>query len=229
MRTWSTTPEASPATRGTVVGLLRIALADDHAVVRNGYRRLLELEDDMQVVAEFGDGESAYHWFARHDADVLVLDLSMPGRSGLDILQRMNQRGPGPRVLVFTMHESAALAARALALGAHGYVTKSSAPEVLVDAVRRVGRGEALVPPELAAGVRDGPPHRALSPREFEVFLLLAEGESVERIAEAHRLSVKTVSNYQTTIRQKTGLSSALEMYRYALEHALLAPPPICA
>ncbi|MBS7458445.1 response regulator [Coralloluteibacterium stylophorae] len=205
---------------------LRIALADDHAVVRKGYRRLLELEDDMQVVAEFGDGDGVYAWLRDNPVDVLVLDLSMPGRSGLDVLQRLMQRGDAVRVLVFTMHESAALAGQALALGACGYLTKSSAPEALTDAVREVARGRRVV----AAGLDRDPatgqaPHRQLSPREFEVFLLLAEGDAVERIARTLRLSEKTVANYQTTIRQKTGLGSALEMYRYALAHGLVEAP----
>lgn len=211
---------------------LSVAIVDDHAVVRKGYRRFLELAGDIRVAAEFGDANAAYHWLGGHAVDVLILDLSMPGRSGLDVLLRLMQRGDAPQVLVFTMHESAALASQALSLGACGYVTKSSAPELLVEAVRKVARGERTVSvdfePRVQAANDGGPeflPHRLLSAREFEIFLLLAQGASVEGIAQAHSLSFKTVSNYQTTIRQKTGLSSALEMYRYALEHGLIAWP----
>lgn len=209
---------------------MKVAIADDHAIVRKGYQRLLELEDDMQVVAEFADGDSAYRWLGDHDADVLILDLSMPGRSGLDVLQRMAQRRDDTRVLVFTMHDSAALARQARALGACGYVTKSSPPEALVAAVRCVAAGgqafehvECQLP--AANDAPQGWPHEGLSAREFGIFLALAQGEAVERIAESQSLSLKTVSNYQTTIRHKTGLQSGVDMYRYALTHGLIEPP----
>jgi DNA-binding NarL/FixJ family response regulator len=217
---------SSPRTRHAAAPL-RIAIADDHAVVRTGYRRLLELDARVQVVAEFGDGESAYRWLATHAADVLILDLSMPGQGGLATLQRLRRRLPDLRILIFTMHESADLAAQTLRAGASGFITKSSAPESLVDAVHAVIAGERPVSPDvartLAATDRSGAPHETLSPREFEIFLLLAKGETVDAIAAARWLSVKTVANYQTAIRQKTGLGSALEMYRYAEAHALLA------
>jgi DNA-binding NarL/FixJ family response regulator len=207
--------------------LLRVAIADDHAVVRTGYRRLLELDERMQVVAEFGDGESAYRWLCSHAADVLILDLSMPGRGGLATLHRLRKRMPALRVLVFTMHESADLAAEALRAGAAGYVTKSSAPDSLVAAVHAVVAGDRPVTPEVARAIgrsdRDSsPPHRSLSPREFEIFLMLARGDTIERIAATRWLSAKTIANYQTAIRQKTGLASSLEMYRYAEAHGLL-------
>jgi DNA-binding NarL/FixJ family response regulator len=204
---------------------LRIAIADDHAVVRTGYRRLLELDGRMRVVAEFADGESAYQWLCANDADVLILDLTMPGRGGLATLQRLRQRLPELRVLVFTMHESAELAGQTLRIGAAGYITKSSAPESLVVAVHEIAAGGRPVSPEVASALDDaeaGALHAALSPREFEIFLLLARGDSVEAIASARCLSVKTVANYQTSIRQKTGLGSSLEMYRYADAHGLI-------
>jgi DNA-binding NarL/FixJ family response regulator len=207
---------------------LRVAIADDHAVVRTGYRRLLELDARMQVVAEFGDGESAYRWLCSHAADVLILDLSMPGRGGLATLHRLRRRMPDLRVLIFTMHEGADLAAQALRAGAAGYITKSSAPESLVDAVHAVVAGEQPVAPEVERALvrsnRDAAPapHRSLTPREFEIFLMLARGETVEHIAATRWLSAKTIANYQTAIRQKTGLGSSLEMYRYAEAHDLL-------
>jgi DNA-binding NarL/FixJ family response regulator len=204
---------------------LRIAIADDHAVVRTGYRRLLELDGRMRVVAEFADGESAYQWLCANEADVLILDLTMPGRGGLATLQRLRQRLPGLRVLVFTMHESAELAGQALRVGAAGYVTKSSAPESLVLAVHEAAAGGRPVSPDVASALdaaQPAAPHDALSPREFEIFLLLARGGTVEAIASARCLSAKTVANYQTSIRQKTGLASSLEMYRYAEAHGLV-------
>jgi DNA-binding NarL/FixJ family response regulator len=199
--------------------ILRVAIADDHAVVRTGYRRLLELEPGLQVVAEFADGESAYLWLADNPADVLILDLSMPGQGGLATLQRLHQRVPRLRVLIFTMHDSPALAAQLLKAGASGYLTKSSPPESLIDAVHQVAAGEQVLSADIAAAMRKGDqelPHQQLSTREFDVFLLLAQGIGVEQIAQQRCLSIKTAANYQTIVRHKLGLSSALEMYRYA-------------
>jgi DNA-binding NarL/FixJ family response regulator len=212
---------------------LRVALADDHAVVRAGYRRLLELEPDMAVVAEFSDADTAYGALTGSGGeavDLLVLDLSMPGRSGLELLRRLTQRRPGLPVLVFTMHDGAAMLEQCLRAGAAGFVTKSSAPEVLVDAVRRAARGETALSPDVAAldaaQAADGPPHRRLSSREFDILQQLCIGRSVEEIAQALRLSAKTVANYQTQIRQKLGVGSAVELLRYAREHGLLAAQP---
>ncbi len=205
-------------------GRLRVVLADDHAVVRTGYRRLLELEDDMEVIADFGDSDSTCAWFARHAADVLVLDLSMPGRGGLETLARVKGRQPALRVLVFSMHDSPAMVDQALKAGADGYLTKSSEPDALIDAVRRVARGERPLSADVAAAMAEAAAdvHLGLSPREFEIFRLLAAGRTVEQIATRLFLSVKTVANYQTSIRQKTGLASVLEMYRHADAHRLL-------
>lgn len=206
-------------------GRLRVVLADDHAVVRTGYRRLLELEDDMDVVADFADSDAACAWFASHDADVLVLDLSMPGRGGLETLARVKARRPGLRVLVFSMHDSPAMVDQALRAGADGYLTKSSEPDALIDAVRWAARGEQPLSPDVAsaraAGAQEAA-HLSLTPREFAIFRLLAAGRTVEEIAARLFLSTKTVANYQTTIRQKTGLASVLDMYRHADAHRLL-------
>ena len=213
----------------TAKPVLRVAIADDHAVVRAGYRRLLELEPGLQVVAEFADGESAYLWLMEHPADVLILDLSMPGQGGLATLQRLHQRVPKLRVLIFTMHDSAALATQLLKAGASGYLTKSSAPESLIDAVQQVAAGEQVLSDDIAAAMRKGQsdlPHQQLSPREFDVFLLLAQGVCVEQVAQQRCLSIKTAANYQTIVRHKLGLNSALEMYRYAQNCGLLTATP---
>jgi DNA-binding NarL/FixJ family response regulator len=122
---------------------LRVVLADDHAVVRTGYRRLLELEEDMAVVADFSDSDSTCQWFSGNEADVLVLDLSMPGRGGLETLARVKARQSGLKVLIFSMHDNPAMVAQALRAGADGYLTKSSEPDALIDAVRRVAQGGA--------------------------------------------------------------------------------------
>ena len=226
-------PGAPLRVEGSPGAPLRVALADDHAVVRAGYRRLLELEPDIAVVAEFADADAAYAVLAAPGADdgnadaidLLVLDLSMPGRSGLDLLRRLALRRPALRVLVFTMHDTSAMLEQCLAAGAAGFVTKSSAPQVLVDAVRRAARGAVALSPDMAALAeatpRHGPPHRSLSSREFDILTQLLAGRSVDDIAAALRLSAKTVSNYQTQIRQKLGVGSAVELLRYAREHGL--------
>lgn len=212
---------------------LRVVLVDDHAVVRTGYRRLLEDEADVCVVAEHGDAESAYHWLTRHGtvgapADVMVLDLSMPGRSGLDMLRRVGLRWPTLAVLVFSMHDSAAMVAQALKAGAAGYVTKSSDPDTLVRALRRVASGEVGVLSADIAAAAAAPaaaaPHLVLSAREFEVLRGLVDGLGLDEIAERLSISSKTVSNHQTQIRQRLGLSTAVDLLRYAHEHRLFQP-----
>jgi DNA-binding NarL/FixJ family response regulator len=211
------------------VAPLRVMLVDDHAVVRAGYRRLLDDEADIQVVSEHGDADSAYAALGRQaqqcTTDVMVLDLSMPGSSGLDMLRRARMRWPWLRVLVFSMHDSPAMVMQALKAGAAGFITKSSEPEFLVHALRRVGRGEQQVLSPDIAGVLAAPaaepPHRALSPREFDVLRGLVEGLTLEQIAEQLHLSSKTVSNYQTQIRQRLGVATAVELLRYAQQHRM--------
>ena len=207
-------------------GKIRVVLADDHAVVCTGYRRLLELEDDIEVLADFNDSDAVCRWFVDNSADVLVLDLSMPGRGGLETLARVKARQADLRVLIFSMHDSAAMVTQALRAGADGYLTKSSSPDSLIDAVRQVARGERPLSPDVAGAMAAAgagqTSHLALSPREFEIFRLLAKGRAVEEIAARLFLSAKTVANYQTVIRQKTGLASTLDMYRHASEHGLL-------
>ena len=216
-----------PGPRGA--GPLRVMLVDDHAVVRAGYRRLLDDEAGLRVVAECGDAESAYAALgpaAAATADVLVLDLSMPGRSGLDMLRRARLRWPRLRVLVFSMHDSPAMVAQALAAGAAGFITKSSEPALLVAALRRVAAGEeAVLSPDIAGAAQApgaAPPHQVLTAREFEVLRGLVEGLSVEQIAARLHLSPKTVSNYQTQVRQRLGLQTAVDLLHYARQHRLL-------
>lgn len=215
---------------------VRVMLVDDHAIVRAGYRRLLDLEPGFEVVAECGDGDAAFALLQRQGqgehrppaVDLLVLDLSMPGRSGLDLLRRISLRWPVLRVLVFSMHDSPAMVAQALKAGAHGFVTKSSEPEELVAALRRVAAGETGVCSADIAGSAETPaaqpPHMALSAREFDVLRGLVEGLGVEQIAERLHLSSKTVSNHQTQIRQRLGVANAVELLRYAQQHRLFLP-----
>ncbi len=212
-------------------GPVRVMLVDDHAVVRTGYKRLLADEGDLQVVAECAHADAAYAALMAGPVgavEVLVLDLSMPGRGGLDLLRRAHQRWPGLAVLVFSMHDSPAMVAQALKAGAAGFITKSSEPALLVQAVRRVARGETgVLSPDIthaALAPSAGPPHQALSSREFEVLRGLARGLTLDQIAEQLHISSKTVSNHQTQIRQRLGLGSAIDLLRYAQEHQLLGP-----
>jgi two-component system, NarL family, response regulator FusR len=204
---------------------LRVMLVDDHAVVREGYRRLLEVDQGMQVIAEHGDADAAIDALEQGTApDVMVLDLSMPGRSGLEVLRHVAQRAPAVAVLVFTMHASPTMVKQALRAGARGFVTKSSEPQWLVQAVRRVADGECpVLSPDVAhvAGDVARPP---LSPRELEVLHLLVQGCAVDEIGQRMNLSHKTVANYQTLIRQKLGAGSGIELLRAAQRLELMPP-----
>jgi two-component system, NarL family, invasion response regulator UvrY len=196
----------------------RIMLVDDHAIVRAGFRRLLEQQVDCQVVAEAGDVETAYALFAKHQPDVVVLDLSMPGVSGLELVRRMSIREPSARILVFSMHDDPLLAERAIQLGARGYVTKSSAPEVLASAVADIMAGRVALSPDIAQALAilkvtgEGDPVASLNTREFEIFGLIARGQTVSSIASLLSLSAKTVANYHSLIKQKLGVTSDVEL-----------------
>jgi two-component system, NarL family, invasion response regulator UvrY len=197
---------------------IRIMLVDDHAIVRSGFRRLLEQQPGCHVVAEAADADRAYALFMEHEPDVVVLDLSMPGVSGLDAIRRIIARKPSAKILVFSMHEDASLAERAIQLGARGYVTKSSAPETLAAAVTDIVQGRLALSPDIAQALAilkvtaDDNPVNVLSAREFEIFRLLAGGHSVASIATLMSLSGKTVANYHSLIKQKLGISTDVEL-----------------
>jgi two-component system, NarL family, invasion response regulator UvrY len=207
---------------------IRIMLVDDHAVVRAGFRRLLEQEAEIRVVAEADSGERAYQLYQEHAPDVLVLDLSMPGVSGFEIIRRITERQPQAKILVFSMHEDASLAVRAIQLGARGYVTKSNAPEVLATAVVAIAAGKLFLSDDVAKSIAilkltgDDNPVKALSAREFEIFRLLVTGRPAAEIATILNLSAKTVANYHTLIKQKLHIASDVELVLLALRHSLL-------
>lgn len=218
-------PASTPASLTAPVPVA-ILLVDDHAVVRAGYKRYIELDPLLQVVAEASTGEEAYALLEQQPADVVIMDLSMPGQGGFESLRRILNRYPAQKVLIFSMHENASVANQALRLGAAGYLTKSMAPDEIVAAIHDVMRGgqpvaAALQPAlkELAAPVL---PHHDLLPREFEVLVLLAAGESIDSISSRLHLSPKTASNYQTNIRKKLGVGSAFELQQYARTHGLI-------
>jgi DNA-binding NarL/FixJ family response regulator len=203
-----------------------VILVDDHAVVRAGYKRYIELDEQLSVIGEAATGEEAYALLERLRADVLVMDLSMPGQGGFESLRRILNRYPDQKVLIFSMHENASIANQALRLGAMGYLTKSMAPDQIIAAIHDVMRGEKPIAPELRSAMEElnSPqlPHHDLLPREFEVLVLLASGESIDSISSRLHLSPKTASNYQANIRKKLGVSSALELHRYAQDHGLV-------
>ena len=207
---------------------IELILVDDHAVVRSGLRRLLELNKRIEVIAEADSGEQAYQFYGELEPDVVVMDISMPGMGGLESARRIIKRYASAKIVIFSMHESASFASQALKSGVKGYVTKTGAPEDLTRAVLEVANGKTFLSAEIAQKIalealsgHDEPIHQ-LSGREFEVFRLLAEGKKVEEIAEMLKLSQKTVANYYTMIKQKLGVSSPIDMVRLAIRHGLV-------
>ncbi len=208
------------------MSVIRVMLVDDHAVVRAGFKRLIEIEWDMMVVEEAASGEEAYEKLIRRDVDVLILDLSMPGQGGFETLKRIKNRFPKQRIIIFTMHENASIARRALSFGAAGYLTKSNDPNILVKAIREVWQGQIVVDNNMEYLLRTSEssdaPHDSLLPREFQIFLMLAEGESVDSIAAKLSMSEKSVANYQSVIRKKLNVDNHLALIKYAESHDLL-------
>lgn len=207
---------------------LRILLVDDHAVVRAGFKTLLENHGDLAVVAEADSGETACRAFVDHAPDLVIMDLSMPGAGGLEAIRRIVSRASDARVLVFSMHEDTLFVEQALQAGARGYIGKSSAPTVLVEAVRQIANGNLYIDPDIAQRLAfqktkgNDSPFRALSTREFEIARLLAEGLSVNAIANRLALSYKTVANYATQIKAKLDVDTGAELTRLAIRHGIV-------
>ena len=205
---------------GSATEKISVLLVDDHAVVREGYRRLLEKRGDIVVVGEADNGADAYERFCKLEPNVVVLDIALPGISGIETMRRILARDDRTRVLIFSMYEDGIYADRALKAGASGYVTKASAPSVLVDAVHTVARGKQYLSPDvaqkLALRITASSPGTArnLSPREFEILRLLVKGTSVKDIADSMGLNPKTVANHQSAIKQKLGAESGLQLIR---------------
>jgi len=208
--------------------LISIMLVDDHVVVRSGLRRLLEQNDDMEVIAEAESGEQAYQLFGEYLPDVLVMDMSMPGMGGLEAVRRILARFPAARIVIFSMHENATFATQALTAGARGYVAKSGAADDLVLGIREANAGRSYLSAAIAQKIAlqslsgDEDPIKRLSAREFAVFQLLAEGNAVEQIAETLNISQKTVANYQTLLKQKLGINSPVELVRLAIRYGVI-------
>jgi DNA-binding NarL/FixJ family response regulator len=212
--------------------MIRIVIADDHAIVREGLKRLLAGAADMTVTGEAMNGGEVMQRVRDDSFEVLLLDLSMPGKSGIELIKQVHDEKPALRILVFSMHEETQYAVRALKAGAAGYLTKESASEQLLAAIRKVAAGgahiSAAVAEQLAQGViprSDAAPHTTLSNREYQVFEMLAAGASVSEIAQRLNLSVKTVSTHKAHVMQKMSLANPSELVRYAINHRLLDNP----
>ena len=218
----SADPESRPQT-----GAVSVVLADDHELVRDGIRMVLEAEADIEVVAQAADADAAARYVLGHKPDILVLDLSMPGRPSLELLPQMIDSSPSTSVIVVTMQNEPAFARQALRAGAKGFVIKQSAAGELVSAVRAVLAGETYINPNLGARMAaepdapDGPPDD-LTPREVEVLGLLALGYMNPEIADQLVLSVRTVETHRANIQRKTGLSTRAELIAYAIENNLV-------
>jgi two-component system, NarL family, invasion response regulator UvrY len=209
--------------------VIRVFIADDHAVVREGLKQIVSEHADMTVVGEAANGNAVLE-FAREGAcDLVLLDLAMPGRDGLDTLEQLKLLRPRLPVLVLSVYPEDQYAVRLLRAGAAGYLTKESAPEQLVAAIRKVSRGGRYVSEALGerlagllGGAGDRPPHELLSDREYRVMLLLASGKTVAEVAEVLNLSVKTISTYRTRALQKMHLRNNAELSFYAIKQGLL-------
>jgi len=207
--------------------LITVLLVDDHAVVREGYRRLLERDAAIQVIGEASNSVEAYERAATLEPQVIVMDIALPGVSGIEAMRRILARRPQQCVLMFSMYDDAIFPSRALEAGARGYVSKASAPEVLVDAISAVARGERYLSPDVQKLIAQHTSTEAkaavntLTAREFEVLRLLAQGETVKHIGEKLGLSEKTVANHQSAIREKLGARNGVQLARVAAELGL--------
>jgi DNA-binding NarL/FixJ family response regulator len=212
--------------------MTRIVIADDHTIVREGLKQVLAAAGDLSVIAEAGNGAEVMQRVRELDFEVLLLDMSMPGKSGIELIKQVHGEKPKLRILVLSMHEEEQYAVRALKAGAAGYMTKESASDLLVAAIRRVASGGAYITPAVAeqfalGAMADasGPLHATLSDREYQVFEMLAAGKSITLIADRLNLSVKTVSTHKAHIMQKMNMANPAELIRYAINHNLVADP----
>jgi len=204
--------------------LIRVLIADDHKIVRDGLKRILSAHAEVDVTGEAADGDQALALVRAHEYDLAMVDMSMPGLSGIDLIKRLKLEKPKLRILVLSMHGERQYAARALKAGASGYLNKDSAAELLVGAIRKIAAGGVHIGDAAAASLvsADKAPHEALSDREFEVLRLLVEVLGPTDIGDKLHLSVKTVSTHKTRILEKLNVSSTAALVRYALDHKLI-------
>jgi DNA-binding NarL/FixJ family response regulator len=207
---------------------IKVVLVDDHAAVRTGFRLLLESASDIEVIGEMDSGEAINQQIGKISPDVIVMDLSMQGMGGIEAIRRVRLKNSKVRILVFTMHDNIAFVEQAIDAGANGYITKNNAGNVLVQAIRKVHAGESYVEAKLSEqlslrqNMGTGTVLGSLSRREFQIFCKFAEGLSVQEIADQLSLSVKTVANYQTQIKEKLGITSTAELVKLAIANGVI-------
>ena len=207
---------------------ITVMLVDDHAVVRAGYQMLLKNSPEIEVIAEATSGEEACRLFAELNPDVVVMDLSLPGIGGLEAIRRIIARENKSKILVFSMHEEVIFVEQALQAGAFGYLTKSSAPQLLIEAIKKLANGERYIDSNLAQIMAyeksrgQDTPLSDLSTREFEIFCMLAEGLNTSEIAKRLSLSYKTVANYSTQIKNKLEVSTIADIARLAIRYNII-------
>jgi DNA-binding NarL/FixJ family response regulator len=209
--------------------MIKILIADDHAIVRGGLKQIVATTTDVIVAGEAAQGTEVVEKLRACQIDLLLLDMTMPGISGVDLIRRVRAEQPALPILVLSIHNEAQVVSRALRAGATGYVTKDSDPDILLAAVRKLAKGGRFIDPKLVDAMvfdtrsGDAPPHEILSNREFQVLQFLAAGESVNDIAETLVLSAKTISTHKMRLMQKLGLANNAELIRYAIKHGLSA------
>ena len=208
--------------------MIRILIADDHAIVRQGLKQIVEENGEMRVVAEAANGADALHKMREIACDVVLLDISMPGKSGIEVLKQIKEEKPGLPVLILSIYPEDQYAVRLIKSGAAGYMTKESAPAQVIEAVRRVAGGKKYISPAVAEmlanelGMQDDKrPHETLSNREYQIFLLLAAAKTATEIADTLALSVKTVSTHRSRILEKMHMRNNAELMHYAIENNL--------
>ena len=209
--------------------MIRVLIADDHTIMREGLKQLLVAAGDLDVVGEARDGHEVLQQVRALAFDVLLLDMSMPGKSGMDLIKQVKAEKPRLRILVLSMHQEHQYAVRAIKAGASGYLTKESASTLLVSAIRKVAGGGAFISAEVAEQLAlcamphsDGPPHTTLSDREYQIFRLLVSGKTVTDIATQLNLSDKTVSTHKARLLEKLNVGNQTELVHYALRHRLI-------
>jgi two-component system, NarL family, invasion response regulator UvrY len=204
--------------------MIKVLITDDHPVVRRGIRQILEDDDRIGLVQEAGDGKELFEKLEEQSFDVILLDISLPGRSGLDLISQIKKTRQSPAILVLSIHSEAMYAVKALKSGAAGYLTKTSAPEELISAIIKVSKGERYISPSLAEAMAESlisgsekPLYQLLSARELEVLELIAEGKKVVQIASELSLSPKTIGTYRERILEKLNLHTTADLIRYAI------------
>jgi DNA-binding NarL/FixJ family response regulator len=209
--------------------MIRVLIADDHAIVREGLKQLFALDQDLMVAGEAVDGAAVLETVRQGDFDLVLLDMTMPGVSGVNLISRIRAQENAPPILVLSMHNELQIARRALNAGAAGYLTKDSRPDILIAAIRKVAAGGRFIDPSLAeqmvfesSGSAQRPPHELLSDREFHILRLLVRGMNVNDVADELAISNKTVSTHKARLMQKMDIHSNAELVRYAVAHGLI-------